>query len=264
VPRNLSKNFFKQNGRSLNTAEVDSLEPTSFPRESIATLATVIPTKKDTIINKYLEIKKDLNDFVSRGNFKVYSRLGTASIGAALFLLVFVFNVPLMKANQRVTGKYAVFSSKPLTLATTDQDLLFIDSRAAKIESAFEFFNCPLRGYGEKFVEEADKNDLPYWVVASIAFQESSCGKNTPVKDGVESYNAWGWATYGDQVYMFDDYDQGIEVVSKYLNNRFYSRGITDLCDIMKVYTPPSNGSWCKGVGYFKDFILDYKTPNNE
>jgi len=60
---------------------------------------------------------------------------------------------------------------------------------------------------------------------------------------------------------MFDSWEHGIKVVSAYMNERFFSQGVTELCDIMKVYTPPSKGSWCAGVEYFKDAIDEYQTP---
>ena len=77
----------------------------------------------------------------------------------------------------------------------------------------------------------------------------------------MESYNGWGWGVWGDNVKFFDDWEHGIATVSEYLAERFYSKGITDPCDIMKVYTPPSNGSWCQGIDYFKEVITQYESP---
>lgn len=137
------------------------------------------------------------------------------------------------------------------------------DPRAIKIDEIFKKYNCPMAGLGEVFVREADKNNIPYWVVASIAFQESSCGKKVPYVDDNSSYNAWGWAVYGDQVKTFDSWEHGISVVSQYMDEKFFSKGITDLCEIMKIYTPPSKGSWCKGVGFFGEEIHEFESPEN-
>ncbi len=261
MPKTYSKKFFVKKGKSLSTVELESLQLTQFPREAISSLATAAPSKKELIIGKFMDLKSSTRDILSRDFIKAYSGLIGSSAITALFLLTFVFHVPLFKSSYTSPNKYSLFSSMPLMLNNQDQAFNFRDSRAVRIDSTFEFFSCPLEGYGSKFVEEADRNEIPYWLVAAIAFQESSCGKNTPYLDGVKTKNAWGWATYGDQVYEFDSWDQGIEVVSRYMSKKFYSRGVTDLCEIMKTYTPPSNGSWCNGVRYFGDFIQNYKTP---
>lgn len=156
--------------------------------------------------------------------------------------------------------KYNVFSARPFEMDSTTTYLYGMDSRAKKIEGVFKAYGCPMAGTGEYIVEQADLNGIPYWIVPSIAFQESLCGKYTPEKAGVESYNAWGWAVYGSSSKFFRNYEHGIKVVSEYMAKRFYSRGINDTCDIMRVYTPPSNGSWCRGVNYFGTKIQNFGT----
>lgn len=165
------------------------------------------------------------------------------------------------KVKPNTHDKYSIYSSRPLQLDFSEYEIYTRDSRSQKINSIYQKYNCPLEGLGEILVYEADKNDIPWWIVAAISFQESSCGKNTPKVDGFESYNAWGWAVYGNQVFTFNNWVRGVEKVSKYLSERFYSRGITDPCDIMKTYTPPSKGSWCEGVKHFSDMIVEYQTP---
>lgn len=183
-----------------------------------------------------------------------------------LYFLIFIFatvgiinsitlNAPVKK--QRIE-KYNVFSAVPFEMDSTTTFLYGMDSRAKKIEGIFKAYGCPMVGTGEYIVEQADLNGIPYWIVPSIAFQESLCGKYTPEKGGVESYNAWGWAIYGSNSKFFRSYEHGIKVVSEYMSKRFYSRGINDTCDIMRIYTPPSNGSWCRGVNYFGTKIQNY------
>lgn len=178
------------------------------------------------------------------------------SVFVLLGLLITSFNPQKIHAS-----KYSIFSSKPLVLGRSSERILSADARAAALEGVLEYFECPMQGMGKAFVEEADKNGIPYWLAPAIAFQESSCGKKTPEKDGIESYNGWGWGVWGEHVKFFDDWEHGIVTVSQYLGDRFYSKGITDPCEIMRVYTPPSNGSWCKGVLYFKDVITQYESP---
>ena len=157
-------------------------------------------------------------------------------------------------------SRYNIYSSKPLTYDYATSKVNTKDSRAEKIDGVFNYYKCPMEGLGGKFVEEADKYGIPWWLAASVAFKESSCGKNTPTVNGVESYNAWGWGVYGDNVHSFDNFARGIETVSKYFSDKFYSLGIEDPCEIMKVYTPPSDGSWCQDVIHFSEVFDQYRT----
>ncbi len=263
MTRKFAKNFFVQDGRPLNPKHVDYLESPLFVREAISTLSNIKPTKREILHGHYLGLKGHLNTVFSKRFLVASSSWTLASLVISAFFATVLFKVPLFINKNEAPDKYSLFASKPLTLDSMKQKLIYRDSRAVRIDSVFKHFNCPLTGLGHAFVEEADINGIPYWISAAIAFQESSCGKNTPVIDGTKTKNAWGWATYGDSVYDFSSYEQGIQVVSKYLNKRFYSRGITDLCEIMKVYTPPSKGSWCEGVEYFGNFIQDYKSPQS-
>ena len=214
------------------------------------------------IVIFYRKLKKiiNLNQFQNLNNEKYLSKL--PYLYFVIFIILVGFFINNTTLNAPVTrikpDKYNIFAAQPLEIETTTTFLYGMDSRAKKIDGVFKAYNCPMAGTGEYIVEQADKNGIPYWIVASIAFQESICGKYTPEKGGVESYNAWGWAKYGDSTKFFKSYEHGIKVVSEYLGNRFFKRGITDTCDIMKVYTPPSNGSWCRGVNYFAEKIQNY------
>lgn len=177
--------------------------------------------------------------------------------------LIFLLMGPVSTTKHSVSNKYAIFSSKPLVLGASTFNLDITDARAAMLDDVFEKFKCPVTGLGNVFVREADKNNIPYWLVAAVSFQESNCGKKTPEKDGIESYNAWGWGVYGDNVKMFDSWEHGIQVVSKYMAEEFHSQGVTDPCEMMKTYTPPSSGSWCEGVKFFGDIISNYKSPDS-
>ena len=193
-------------------------------------------------------------------------RAGVTGIwAAASIVIIFSFLTSLMvtpkTAKPEEVERYSMYSSKPLKPQTATTSIYSKDSRAQRINEVYKMYNCPLEGLGDVMVYEADKNNIPWWLVAAVSFQESGCGKKSPKIDGAESYNAWGWAIYGDRTFSFDNWVRGIETVSKYFSENFYSKGITDTCEIMKTYTPPSNGSWCEGVNHFADLIKNYKTP---
>lgn len=185
-------------------------------------------------------------------------------IGTVTTILVAIMVALTLQTDQTNKAyKYNIFSSKPLVLGAMADNTTVKDSRAAKIDKVFAENNCELTGLGDVFVREADKNNIPYWIVAAISFQESSCGKKTPKVNGEETYNAWGWGVYGSNVEAFENWEEGIEVVSKYLSKRFFSQNVVELCEIMQTYTPPSQGSWCNGVEYFQNEIHNYKSPRN-
>jgi hypothetical protein len=187
----------------------------------------------------------------------IWFGVSTVTTIFVLGFLITTITTPVKSPN----NKYSIFSSKPLILGISTEKVFGNDSRAAVLDKVYASYGCPLTGLGEVYVKEADANNIPYWIVPAISFQESSCGKLTPKKDGIESNNAWGWGVWGDNVAMFDSWEHGIQVVSAYMSERFYSRGVTEPCEMMKVYTPPSKGTWCNGVYFFKDVIVHYKTP---
>jgi len=179
----------------------------------------------------------------------------------AVFIL-FTLAVLFYPTKSRIdtNSRYTIYTAKPLVINETTFEIETTDGRAQKINNIFRDYKCPLEGLGDTFVREADKNNIPWYIVAAISFQESTCGKKIPYIDGEPTYNAWGYAVYGDNVHGFDNWVQGVEVMSRYLSKKFYSQGVTDTSEIMQTYTPPSLGSWYKGVDYFSNLIQNYSS----
>ncbi len=186
--------------------------------------------------------------------------LGSSSI-LTLVTLWLLASSAIFVRHPISSNKYSIFSSAPLVLGAETTSIGSADSRTATLDNVFKSYGCPISGMGKVFVEEADKNNIPYWLVPSISFQESTCGKQTPVVDGKETYNAYGWGVWGENIKKFDSWEDGIRIVSKYMSEKFLSQGVVEPCEIMKTYTPPSNGSWCNGVKYFTDIITGFKSP---
>lgn len=180
----------------------------------------------------------------------------TSTLTLVVVMATLVLTTTTVQKNQAVT--YSIFSAKPQILGAATVKIEPEDARVEALTKTFKNFNCPITPHAKKFVTEADANNIPFWLVASIAFQESSCGKNVPTVAGESSNNLYGWGVWGPHIKTFANIDEGIKTVSAYMSKRFYTQGINDLCEIMKVYTPPSKGSWCQGVGFFRDKILDH------
>ena len=258
------KKFFTKNGKTLKQAEP---KPVLSLKQIGAGVVTSIFETKEEISDKKQPKENILQKIRNQVKGKDIGRKAATAWASLSVVFIFTFLISVMitptRARPEDTSRYAIYASEPLTLSEATSTIYAKDSRAQRINEVFGMFKCPMEGLGETFVYEADQNNVPWWLAASIAFQESSCGKNTPKIDGVETYNAWGWAVYGNTVKSFESFEKGIGTVSKYLYDQFISRGVTDVCEIMKIYTPPSNGSWCDGVSHFADLIKDYKTPQN-
>ncbi|MFC1700125.1 hypothetical protein ACFLZ4_00585 [Patescibacteria group bacterium] len=251
-----AKRFFTKDGKVLKGTKPEvSYVDTIIKQAPLVTSIFSEKEKKKFNLRGAVEILKSQSL-----NNKITTIWASLSVIMVFGVLVSIMVTP-GKAKPQNTSKYAIYASKPLVLEQSTYDIYSKDSRAKRINEVFKMYNCPLEGMGEAFVFEADRNNIPWWLAASVSFQESSCGKNTPKVSGAETYNAWGWAVYGNITWSFDNWARGIETVSRYFGSNFYSKGVTDLCEIMKTYTPPSDGSWCAGVKHFGDLIQSYKTP---
>lgn len=242
-----------------DTRHPDNSEPFYIAAESkVSTFLDTLLSGLDLITDRLSKFKV-FPEF-TRPRFAVL--YGVYSFSAFVLVSLFFINYKT-EYKPTINRGYSIYSSKPLVIEDLRYEIYSKDSRAMKINEIYRRFNCPMEGLGEVIVAEADKNNIPWWIVPAISFQESSCGKNTPKLESGDTYNAWGWAVYGENVHSFDNWVRGIETVSKYLSNKFFSKGVTEPCDIMRVYTPSSNGSWCEGVNYFGDVIQGYKTPDS-
>jgi hypothetical protein len=94
------------------------------------------------------------------------------------------------------------------TQAITTPEEAIRKERAEKIDAFFASRNAPLKGYGMKFVDEAEKNDIDWRLLAAVSVIESNAGKQA-CKNA--DYSVLG---YGSCKMDFDSIDHSIEVVS--------------------------------------------------
>jgi len=96
--------------------------------------------------------------------------------------------------------------------------------RAEKIDAFFASRNAPLQGYGMKFVEEAEKNDIDWRLLAAVSVIESNAGKQACKK---ADNSVLG---YGSCKMNFKSIDHSIEVVSMKIggkDSRYYHDEMT-------------------------------------
>lgn len=111
----------------------------------------------------------------------------------------------------------------------------------------------PLLPFADIIVQKADEYAIDFRLLPAIATCESNLGKRVPLRT---CHNAWGIAVYtGTQEgACFSDWPTAIDWVSKYVKNKYFSSGITDLHKIGAIWAPPSvetGGSWGKCVSSF-------------
>ena|SRR3989338_1841116 len=82
---------------------------------------------------------------------------------------------------------------------------------ADKIDAYFAEHSLPLAGYGLKMVIEAQKNNLDWRLLPSVAMRESTAGKNACRNN---FYNVFGWNSCKTN---FSSYEEAIETVARNL-----------------------------------------------
>lgn len=135
----------------------------------------------------------------------------------------------------------------PFVLGAMTSEVKLIDSRSANLKSFFRKYNSDLYDDAEYIVAISDKYGFDYRLLPAIAMQESNLCKYIPEN----SYNCWGWGIYGDQVLRFDSYREAIATVAEGIKEHYINQGLVTPESIMAKYTPPSKGSWAKGVTHF-------------
>ncbi|MFH1187144.1 MAG: glucosaminidase domain-containing protein [Candidatus Levyibacteriota bacterium] len=172
-----------------------------------------------------------------------------------LFILILIIIIlSLTKPNSAIADERVKEASAKIALS---YDLPVEDMRVKILKSYLEDNNSPLAGDAQAFVENADKYDLDWRLVAAIAGNESGFGLHIPTA----SYNAWGWGVYGTNVHYFTSWEDGIETVSKNLRERYMDKwGAQNVYEIGSFYA--SSPRWAGNVTLYMNRIENYALAN--
>lgn len=140
-----------------------------------------------------------------------------------------------------------VYASLPDNTPLVSVNVLTSDARVEIVRQYLNKYKSPLESKAEFLVSTADKYGLDFRLLTAIAQQESNLCKIIPP----ESYNCWGWGIHSRGSLGFTSYEEAIETVSIGLKNEYIDKGYTTVEQIMKKYTPMSDGSWARGVNQF-------------
>lgn len=151
------------------------------------------------------------------------------------------------KSDVSLSDSKVAYAALPSTQNLLSDQIKSKDARIDVLTGFFQKYDSELVPYAQKIIDAADRYGLDFRLVPAIAMQESNLCKKSP-KD---SYNCWGYEIYGSKVKKFKDYPSAIDAVSKTLASDYKEQGLITPEQIMKKYTPGSNGSWAKGVSHF-------------
>ncbi len=121
------------------------------------------------------------------------------------------------------------------------------DARPQLVAAFLERYNSPMTPhdeYGIFFVELADKYEFDFRLLPAISMQESGLCKSIPT----DSFNCLGLGIHERGTWGFTSYRENFEAAAKILKKNYIDIGLTTPEQIMKKYTPSSNGSWASSV----------------
>jgi hypothetical protein len=121
------------------------------------------------------------------------------------------------------------------------------DARAQIVANFLERHNSPLKPYdhfGRVFVDLADAYHFDFRLLPAIAMQESNLCKSIPP----DSYNCLGFGIHERGTLTFSSYEEGFQRAARELKKYYIDYGLTTPEQIMRKYTPSSNGSWANSV----------------
>lgn len=137
-------------------------------------------------------------------------------------------------------------------------DLPEKDTRPEILSAYFKKYDSPLVPYAKTFVDEADKNNLDWKLVASISGVESYFGQQIPAY----SYNGWGYGVYGNNVRRFSSWEDGISTVSKALRTEYMdSWGASTVYEIGSIYA--ADPMWANKVTHFMSDMEEFEQENS-
>ena len=153
-------------------------------------------------------------------------------------------------------------TNRPLSSLVTVNQQSDEEQKAKKIDAFFAERNLPMAGQGANLVAAAEKNDLPWTLIASIAVIESTGGREACPND---KFNVFGWGScHADK---FDSYNDAINTVAETIsanreNTAKYYEG-KSLTDILETYNGRANPSYVKNIKWVMDQIEQQPIATN-
>jgi hypothetical protein len=170
-------------------------------------------------------------------------------------LLLILFAATILTPQRAYAQDKASVSSSDFQIPNVKQTGL--DNRVKILTNYLIRYDSPLAPYAGEFVAAADKYNLDWRLVAAISGVESTFGKEIPNN----SYNAWGWGVYGNNVIRFKSWEDGINAVSEGLRERYMNQwGGQDIYQIGAMYA--ASPAWAGHVELYLNKIQEFALNN--
>lgn len=139
-----------------------------------------------------------------------------------------------------VTPAYAQAVADPT--ATLVMHSVEPDPRVRQLEAYLTSHSSPIASEARHFINEADRLNLDWRLVAAISGVESTFGKHIPTG----SFNAWGWGVFTGQSWgvNFKNWTDGITQVSEGLKYNYVDRGAETVEQIGRIYAASPAWPW--------------------
>ena len=157
----------------------------------------------------------------------------------------------IFASDQKEAGISAVLTRPEIKLQE--------DRRVVVLKKFLESYKSPLADSAQTLVKTADDNNLDWRLIAAISGVESTFAHQLPSN----SYNAWGWGIYGDNMIYFKSYDDAISTIAKGLREKYMDKwGAQDVYQIGRFYA--ASPTWASRVDYFMQKIHQFELDNPE
>lgn len=167
---------------------------------------------------------------------------------------IFAVGLTVLLATTFFTKQTYALTASPS--ATPTKIPLVRDTRVQILKEYFEQYDSPLADSAATFIQAADENQLDWKLVAAISGVESTFGHHIPYN----SYNAWGWGVYGDNVIRFASFDDAVVTISKGLRTNYYNKGAETVYDVGRIYA--ASPTWAQRVSFFMEKIDKFSKNN--
>ncbi|MBI2338600.1 glucosaminidase domain-containing protein [Candidatus Daviesbacteria bacterium] len=173
-----------------------------------------------------------------------------------LFIVFILLFIAVPKSSYAAEEKHSA-SSAVLLKSQTQDGINQKDNRAKILQEFLVSYNSPLASSAKTFVNAADTYQLDWRLLAAISGVESTFARFLPYN----SYNAWGWGIYGDNMIYFKSYDEAIETISKALREKYIDKwGAENVYQIGRFYA--ASPTWASRVVYFMGKIDEFALKN--
>ena len=145
-----------------------------------------------------------------------------ASFTWFIFCLTFLIYISSAKISLPKNTTYQLYQALPENQLQAQDSIVSTDARSKILANFFQGYNSVLAPYSQNFIQTADKYELDWRLLPSIAMQESNGGRIMIHS----SFNPFGFGIYGSSVVKFSSFEEGIEKVAKTLRENYLNQGL--------------------------------------